>query len=58
MPLLRAELEGEEVEEARRLYALLRQQLADLRQTSLEVRRGGHEWKRAKRACLLVSCGC
>ena len=33
-----AELEGEEVEEARRLYALLRQQLAELRQASLQVR--------------------
>jgi hypothetical protein len=32
-----AELEGEEVEEARRLYALLRQQLAELRQASLQV---------------------
>jgi len=36
-PLSRAELEGEEVEEARRLYALLRQQLHDLRQATRQV---------------------
>jgi hypothetical protein len=32
-----AELEGDEVEEARQLYALLRQQLAELRLSSLAV---------------------
>ncbi|KAL4444145.1 hypothetical protein ABPG75_011882 [Micractinium tetrahymenae] len=35
---LLAELEGEEVEEARRLYALLRQQLWELRSASLALR--------------------
>lgn len=38
MAPLGAELEGEEVEEARRLYALLRQQLRELRCASLALR--------------------
>ena len=33
-----AEVEGEEVEEGRRLYALLRQQLAELRRATLQLR--------------------